>query len=86
MMRFQGPPRAEALNHTPIHQVNNLLAELIDGKPIMSTSENKIEIVTLKYLLNLRVEAYRISVINQVNNTGCFSLSLVLGVSVSSRN
>jgi hypothetical protein len=27
----------------------------------MSTSENKIEIVTLKYLLNLRVEAYRIS-------------------------
>jgi hypothetical protein len=31
-MRFQGPPRAEALNHTPIHQVNNLLAELIDGK------------------------------------------------------
>src|SRR3954453_10418558 len=32
MMRFQGPPRAEALNHTPIHQVNNLLAELIDGK------------------------------------------------------
>src|SRR3954449_12561522 len=34
MMRFQGPPRAEALNHTPIHQVNNLLAELIDGKDI----------------------------------------------------
>src|SRR4051812_9665169 len=32
MMRFQGPPRAEALNHTPIRQVNNLLAELIDGK------------------------------------------------------
>src|SRR3954468_6620058 len=32
MMRFQGPPRAEALNHTPIHQVNNLLADLIDGK------------------------------------------------------
>src|SRR4051794_15307411 len=28
MMRFQGPPRAEALNHTPIHQVNNLLARL----------------------------------------------------------
>jgi hypothetical protein len=34
MMRFQGPPRAEALNHTPIHQVNNLLAELIDGKEL----------------------------------------------------
>src|SRR3954470_6304266 len=32
MMHFQGPPRAEALNHTPIRQVNNLLAELIDGK------------------------------------------------------
>ena len=36
-MRFQGPPRAEALNHTPIHQVNNLLAELIDGKEKMGT-------------------------------------------------
>jgi hypothetical protein len=36
MMRFQGPPRAEALNHTPIHQVNNLLAELIDGKTKLS--------------------------------------------------
>jgi len=35
-MRFQGPPRAEALNHTPIHQVNNLLAELIDGKSAAS--------------------------------------------------
>src|SRR3954447_15156835 len=33
MMRFQGPPPAEALNHTPIRQVNNLLAKLIDGKP-----------------------------------------------------
>jgi hypothetical protein len=32
MMRFQGSPRAEALNHTPIRQVNNVLSELIDGK------------------------------------------------------
>src|SRR3954470_142016 len=39
MMRFQGPPRAEALNHTPIHQVNNLLAELIDGKHNRSESD-----------------------------------------------
>src|SRR4051795_7463696 len=42
MMRFQGPPRAEALNHTPIHQVNNLLAELIDGKghlPLFSATD-----------------------------------------------
>ena len=32
MMRFQGPPRAEPLNHTPIPHVNNLPAKLIDGK------------------------------------------------------
>jgi hypothetical protein len=37
MRRFQGPPRAEALNHTPIRQVNNLLAELIDGKQVKLT-------------------------------------------------
>ena len=46
-MRFQGPPRAEALNHTPIHQVNNLLAELIDGKAAESTkAEGPAAIVT----------------------------------------
>src|SRR3954464_672795 len=43
MMRFQGPPRAEALNHTPIHQVNNLLAELIDGK-----KQNLIHIIGMQ--------------------------------------
>jgi hypothetical protein len=32
MMRFQVPPRAESLNHTPIRHVNNLLIKLIDGK------------------------------------------------------
>jgi hypothetical protein len=37
MRRFQGPPRAEALNHTPIRQVNNLLSELIDGKTLKPT-------------------------------------------------
>src|SRR5215217_6943292 len=32
IVRFQDPPRADALNHTPIHYVNNVLAELMDGK------------------------------------------------------
>jgi len=32
MMRFQVPPRADSLNHTPIRYVNNLLLKLIDGK------------------------------------------------------
>jgi hypothetical protein len=32
MMRFQVPPRADSLNHTPIRHVNNLLLKLIDGK------------------------------------------------------
>jgi hypothetical protein len=32
MMRFQGPPRAESLNHTPVPHVNNLPSELIGGK------------------------------------------------------
>jgi hypothetical protein len=32
-MRFQEPPKAESLNHTSIPHVNNLPAELIDGKP-----------------------------------------------------
>src|SRR3954453_17968702 len=32
IMRFQEPPKAESLNHTSIPHVNNLPAELIDGK------------------------------------------------------
>src|SRR3954447_21938975 len=32
MMRFQVPPRADPLNHTPIRHVNNLLLKLIYGK------------------------------------------------------
>jgi hypothetical protein len=32
MRRFQGPPRAKALNHKPTPHVNSLPAELIDGK------------------------------------------------------
>src|SRR3954447_23539853 len=32
MMRFQVPPRADSLNHTPTRHVNNLLLKLIDGK------------------------------------------------------
>jgi hypothetical protein len=31
-MRFQVPPRADSLNHTPTRHVNNLLLKLIDGK------------------------------------------------------
>jgi hypothetical protein len=34
MMRFQVPPRADSLNHTPIRHVNNLLLKLIDGKTV----------------------------------------------------
>src|SRR3954469_9568321 len=33
MMRFQVPPRADSLNHTPTRHVNKLLLKLIDGKP-----------------------------------------------------
>jgi hypothetical protein len=32
--RFQEPPKAESLNHTSIPHVNNLPAELIDGKGV----------------------------------------------------
>jgi hypothetical protein len=32
MMRFQVPPRADSLNHTPTRHVNNLPLKLIDGK------------------------------------------------------
>src|SRR3954453_22180498 len=32
IVRFQDPPRADALNHTPIRYVNNVLSELMDGK------------------------------------------------------
>src|SRR3954447_23082911 len=32
MSRFQGPPRAKALNHKPTPHVNSLPVELIDGK------------------------------------------------------
>jgi hypothetical protein len=32
-VRSQDPPRADALNHTPIRYVNNVLSELMDGKP-----------------------------------------------------
>jgi hypothetical protein len=31
-MGFQGPPKAEPLNHTPIPHVNSLPSKLIDGK------------------------------------------------------
>src|SRR3954466_15578970 len=44
MRRFQGPPPAEALNHTPIRQVNNLLAELIDGKAVYFRLYNNVKI------------------------------------------
>src|SRR3954451_1457034 len=37
MRRFQGPPRAKALNHKPTPHVNSLPAELIDGKPAEPT-------------------------------------------------
>src|SRR3954467_12464549 len=36
IMRFQEPPKAESLNHTSIPHVNNLPAELIDGKAFRS--------------------------------------------------
>jgi hypothetical protein len=32
IMWFQGPPKAEPLNHTPIPHVNSLPSKLIDGK------------------------------------------------------
>jgi hypothetical protein len=32
IVRSQDPPRADALNHTPIRYVNNVLSELMDGK------------------------------------------------------
>jgi hypothetical protein len=31
-MWFQGPPKAEPLNHTPIPHVNSLPSKLMDGK------------------------------------------------------
>src|SRR3954447_14159210 len=34
IVRFQDPPRADALNHTPIRYVNNVLSELMDGKVV----------------------------------------------------
>ena len=35
IVRFQDPPRADALNHTPIRYVNNVLSELMDGKIVV---------------------------------------------------
>src|SRR3954454_15064068 len=35
MRRFQGPPKAEPLNHKPTPHVNSLPAELIDGKHLL---------------------------------------------------
>src|SRR5919107_1882842 len=40
MRRFQGPPRAKALNHKPTPHVNSLPAELIDGKGDADTLSN----------------------------------------------
>src|SRR3954452_13318914 len=39
MMRFQVPPRADSLNHTPTRHVNNLLLKLIDGKAPLNCFE-----------------------------------------------
>src|SRR3954447_25926816 len=36
IVRFQDPPRADALNHIPIRYVNNVLSELMDGKEASS--------------------------------------------------
>src|SRR3954453_15446440 len=61
MMRFQGPPRAEALNHTPIHQVNNLLAELIDGKllrSIYSSNTTSRQVGGFQLLVSKKLIAY----------------------------
>jgi hypothetical protein len=46
MMRFQVPPRADSLNHTPIRHVNNLLLKLIDGKPAILKNEGMPEPLT----------------------------------------
>src|SRR3954453_15616219 len=52
MMRFQGPPRADSLNHTPTRHVNNLLLKLIGGK-IESINENlgmkEVSNISLKF-------------------------------------
>src|SRR3954454_8699539 len=43
IVRFQDPPRADALNHTPIRYVNNVLSELMDGKGNLTLIERIIE-------------------------------------------
>jgi hypothetical protein len=63
MMRFQVPPRADSLNHTPIRHVNNLLLKLIDGKgikalnPVIITG-SRTE-MTMKLIVGLKRMAYR---------------------------
>src|SRR3954451_8467669 len=43
IVRFQDPPRADALNHTPIRYVNNVLSELMVGKGKNLSDGGKIE-------------------------------------------
>src|SRR4051812_22528188 len=44
IIRFQVPPRADSLNHTPTRHVNNLLLKLIDGKIRRSFSRRNDEL------------------------------------------
>jgi hypothetical protein len=47
MMRFQSPPRADSLNHTPVPHVNNLPSELIGGKPGTPLSGDQMSLLAL---------------------------------------
>src|SRR4051812_13482379 len=47
MSRFQGPPRAKALNHKPTPHVNSLPAELIDGKDLHLFIAHRFRVVEL---------------------------------------
>src|SRR4051812_19191441 len=49
IVRFQDPPRADALNHIPIRYVNNVLSELMDGKGVRPSCTGIAEVLFYRY-------------------------------------
>jgi hypothetical protein len=76
---FQGPPKAEPLNHTPIPHVNSLPSKLIDGKLVNAGINKKLVPCILWILLNgMELAVTKFSKLTKVsiNYTSCLFYSI----------
>src|SRR3954453_2604261 len=73
IVRFQDPPRADALNHTPIRYVNNVLSELMDGKPphyLQCTPVRRDTVIVVKFLFLFAIRPVESAALSEVGRFG----------------